>query len=114
MFPRQLQSPPKREANSLPRANVTAISQGACTPTSHPPTVAASPGKKSMSKLKEFCDKQGSDDPVYVELDIPGERFKFKVTVKSLRPVTAVGEVCSSKKDAKHSAAQKALQKLGL
>ncbi len=88
----------------------------------HAPSTRTSPSsatlgsyavKTSVTKLKEFCNKECSGDPIYTELPVfRGQGFQYSVTVNPPHPVTARGKVCRSKKDARHSAAQKALQKL--
>ncbi len=112
--PTQPQSSPER---TVPRVinPVTSGSPVANESVAPPPATGGSPNKTSASRLKEFCDKQRCGDPKYTEIRVPEEqRFQFTVTVNTLLPVTALGEVYSSKKDAKQSAAQEALRKLGV
>ncbi len=109
--PIQPQSSPERKA---PQAinPVTSGSPVANKSVATPPATGGSPNKTSASRLKEFCDKWRCGDPEY-KVRVPEEqRFQYTVTVKTPQPVIAVGVVCSSKKDAKQSAAQEALRKL--
>ena len=76
--------------------------------------LSMSPPKTAVTMLKEYCEKMGLPQPQYSEIPQCKEQqqqFQFKVSLKS---VEVAGKVCCSKQQAKRSAAQLAIQKLGL
>ena len=76
------------------------------------PALSMSPPKTAVTTLKEYCEKKGLPQPQYSEVPLCKEQqFQFKV---SLRSVEVTGKVCGSKQQAKQSAAQLAIQNLGL
>ena len=76
-----------------------------------PSALSMSPLKTAVTTLKEYCEKKGLPQPQYSEIPLRKEQqFQFKV---SLRSVEVTGKVCSSKQQAKQSAAQLAIRKLG-
>ena len=76
------------------------------------PALSMSPPKTAVTTLKEYCEKKGLPQPQYSEIPLHKEQqFQFKVSLKS---VQVTGEVCSSKQQAKRSAAQLVIQNLGL
>jgi len=79
-----------------------------------PPTKAVSPSRTAITALKEYCEQEKLSQPQYSEIPQDAERrFQFKVIVivTSAR-MTATGDICGSKQQAKQSAARSALQKL--
>lgn len=76
--------------------------------------LSMSPPKTAVTMLKEYCEKMGLPQPQYSEIPQckkQQQQFQFKVSLKS---VEATGKACCSKQQAKQSAAQLAIQKLGL
>ena len=71
---------------------------------------AASAGKDPITKLKEYCEKHKLS-PVFEELKCGGQQFQFRVIVQGK---AYIGSPQSNKKDARKSAAQKALNGLKL
>ena len=68
-------------------------------------------GKPAVSRLKEYCDRNKLPEPTYEKVDPPvaGEqRFQYEVTVTT----RVKGDEHRSKSEARHSAAQKAMEKL--
>ena len=80
------------------------------------PDIGSSPtGKTAVSRLKEYCEKNRLSQAQYREVRVAGEqRFQYEVTVPTHPPVTVRGDVCGTKAEAKHNAAQKAMQRLGI
>ena len=100
--------PPTNTTTSPPR---TVISTQ---PKVMSPTKAMSPPRTAVTILKEYCEKERLPEPLYSEIPQDVEQhfqYKVVVTVTSAR-MTAIGNVCGSKQQAKQSAAQSALQKL--
>ena len=70
----------------------------------------ASSGKDPITKLKEYCEKN-KVTLKYEEVKCDGQQFKFRVMVEG-KPYNGTPQ--SSKKEAKKTAAQKALNGLKL
>ena len=97
---------PQKHASACSSMKPSSIS-----PKVMPPALSMSPLKTAVTTLKEYCEKKGLPQPQYSEIPLRKEQqFQFKV---SLRSVEVTGKVCSSKQQAKQSAAQLAIRKLG-
>ena len=98
--------PPKQASTS------SSIKPSSISPKVMPAALSMSPPKTAVTTLKEYCEKNGLPQPQYSEIPLHKEQqFQFQV---SLRSVEVTGKVCSSKQQAKQSAAQLANQNLGL
>ena len=98
---------PPKQASTFGTIKPSSIS-----PKVMPPALSMSPPKSAVTTLKEYCEKKGLPQPQYSEIALRKEQqFQFKV---SLRSVEVTGKVCGSKQQAKHSAAQLAIRKIGL
>ena len=98
--------PPKQARTS------SSIKPSFISPKVMPAALSMSPPKTAVTTLKEYCEKKGLPQPQYSEIPLHKEQqFQFQV---SLRSVEVTGKVCSSKQQAKQSAAQLANQNLGL
>ena len=89
-------------------------SPAAATKSGNPGPSMSPPNRIYVSKLKEYCEQQKWPKPTYTLIPQPEEqKFQYQAMVKTLtKAFTAMGSVCGSKTDAKHSAAQAALKKL--
>lgn len=98
--------PPKQAGTS------SSIKPSSKSPKMMSAALSMSPPKTAVTMLKEYCEKMGLPQPQYSEIpQCKEQQFQFKVSLKS---VEVTGNVCNSKQQAKQSAAQLAIQKLGL
>ena len=87
-------------------------SQPCLPPPTRPPAPVGSPpslAKTPITKLQEYC-QQNNIVPLYKELQVTAG-FRYTVTV---RDGQYSGEIKNSKQDAKHSAAEVALQRIDI
>ena len=99
--------PPKQAGTSSSTKPTSSIS-----PKVMSAALSMSPPKTAVTMLKEYCEKMGLPQPQYSEIpQCKEQQFQFKVSLKS---VEVSGKVGYSKQQAKQSAAQLAIQKLGL
>ena len=78
-------------------------------PQTRPPVCSPSSVMKTpIAKLQEYCQQNYLTLPAYKELQVAGG-FRWTVTIRDKQ---YYGEIKSNKQDAKHSAAEVALQRL--
>ena len=106
---RMVQSKKTASASVTPRPSPAAAAKSG-----NPGPSMSPPNRIYVSKLKEYCEQQKWPQPTYTLIPQPEEqKFQYQAMVKTLtRAFTAMGSVCGSKTDAKHSAAQAVLKKL--
>ena len=96
------------ETGNSATVSSTATTQPFIPPQTRAPVCSPPAARTPIAKLQEYCQQNSLDLPVYKEAQAAGG---FRCTVK-VRSKQFTGEIRGAKQDAKHSAAEVALQQL--